>query len=57
MFLKTPKFGRQYKAHIFISGLPNPNLFHILIRDTEGNHLTLKNDFFFFDKNTIFDQK
>ena len=31
MFLKTPKFGMQQKAHNFISGLPNPNLFHILI--------------------------
>ena len=42
MFLKTPKFGMQLKAHIFISGLPNPNSFHILIRDTESNHLKQK---------------
>ena len=39
MFLKTPKFGMQQKAHVFISGLQNPNSFHILIRDTESNHL------------------
>ena len=58
MFLKTPKFGMQQKAHIFISGLPNPNSFHILIRDTESNHLKLKLKIvFFLTKNTIFDQK
>ena len=42
MFLETPKFGMQQKAHIFISGLPNPNSFHILIWDTESNHLKQK---------------
>ena len=42
MFLKTLKFGMQQKAHIFISGLPNSNSFHILIRDIEGNHLKQK---------------
>ena len=42
MFLKTTKFGMQQKAHIFISGLPNPNSFHILTRDTESNHLKQK---------------
>ena len=60
MFLKTPKFGVQQKAHIFISGLSNPNSFHLLIRDTESNHLKQKKKkkkLIFFDKNTIFDQK
>ena len=42
MFLKTPKFGMQQKAHNFISGLPKPNSFHILIRDTESNHIKQK---------------
>ena len=42
MFLKTPKFGMQQKAHIFISGLSNPDSFQILIRDTESNHLKQK---------------
>ena len=42
MFLKIPKFGMQYKAQIFISGLPNPNSFHILIQDTESSHLKQK---------------
>ena len=42
MFLKTPKFGMQQKAHIFISGLPTPNSFHILFRDTESNLLKQK---------------
>ena len=52
MFLKTPKFWMQQKAHIFISGLPNPNSFHILIRDTESNRLKQKNKnwFIFFTK-------
>ena len=58
MFLKTQKFGMQQKAHIFISGVPNPNSFHILIRDTESNNLEQKTkNLFFFDENTIFDQK
>ena len=42
MILKTPKFGMQQKAHMFISGLPNPNMFHILIGHTESNHLKQK---------------
>ena len=42
MFLKTPKFGMQQKARIFISGLPNLNSFHILTRDFESNHLKQK---------------
>ena len=52
MFLKIPKFGMQQKAHNFISWLPNPNSFHILIRDTESNHLKQKpkNRFFFRQK-------
>ena len=56
--LKTPKFGMQQKAHIFISGLPCVNSFHILTRDTESNHLKQKNkNGFFLEKNAIFDQK
>ena len=43
MFLKTPKFGMQQKAHTFISGLPNLNSFHILALDIESNHLKQKN--------------
>ena len=57
MFLKASKFGMQQNAHIFISGPPNSNLFHILIRDTENNRLKQKNKIAFFDKYTIFDQK
>ena len=58
MFLKTPNFGMQQKARIFISGLPNLNSFHSLTRDTESNHLKHKKQkMIFFGKNTIFDQK
>ena len=55
-FLKTPKFGMQQKADIFISRISNLNSFYILTRDTESNHLMQKieNDFF-WDKNTIFE--
>ena len=42
MLLKTPKFGMQKNAHIFISGLQNRNSFHIITRDTESNHLKQK---------------
>ena len=52
MFLKTPKFGMQQKAHTFISGLPNLNSLHTLARDNESNYLN-KNRFF-FDKNNDF---
>ena len=54
MFLKTPKSGMQQKAHIFLSGLPNPNYFHILIRDTESNHLKQKTKKFFFGQKHYF---
>ena len=54
MFLKTPKFGMQQKAHIFISGLLNSNSFHILIRDTESNHLQQKLKIEFFFTKTLF---
>ena len=53
--LKTPKFGMQQKAHIFISGLPCVNSFHILTQDTESNHLKQKNkNEMFFGKKTLF---
>ena len=55
MFLKTPKFGMQQKAHIFISGLTNLNSFHILTRDTKRNHLRPKK-MNFWGKNIIFEQ-
>ena len=63
MFLKTPKFGMQKKAHIFISGLPNLNSFYIVTRDTESNQLKQKTKnrfvfflcfFFFFFTKTVF---
>ena len=54
MFLKTPKFGMQQKAHIFISGLPNPNSFHILIRDAESNRLKQKTKNWIFLTKTLF---
>ena len=57
MFLKTPKFGMQQKAHVFISGLPNLNMFHILTRDTESNHLMQKLKIQCFGQNNIFDRK
>ena len=57
MFLKTPKFGMQQKAHVFISGLPNLNMFHILTRDTESNHLKQKLKIQCFGQNNIFDRK
>ena len=42
MFSKTPKFGMQKKAHIFIYGLPNLNSFHISTGDNVSNHLKQK---------------
>ena len=39
---ENTKFGMKQKAHIFISRLPSLNLFHILTRDTESNHLKQK---------------
>ena len=54
MFLKTPKFGMQQKAHIFFSGLPNLNLFHILTQDTESNHLKQKTKNWIFWTKTLF---
>ena len=54
MFLKTSKFGMQQKAHIFISGLPNPNLFHILSQDTETIHLKQKIKIEFFGQKHYF---
>ena len=59
VFEYTKIWDAAKKAHIFISGLPTLNSFHMLTQDTKSNHLKQKYIYIYIllDKNTIVDQK